>query len=211
MVDYLDRPLIEYLPNVLKEVREFQALMFAEQPEIFGAYEGIDNALQNEFVVTATEYGIRRWEKILSIIPNPAAESLEFRRTRILLRLQTYLPFTERWLKGKLDELFGASNVTFSIDYNRYKINASINQVDMNLMNEVKLLFKKVVPANMNAIANWNMRKEAAISVGAYADVNRRIKIYPKIQREHSVNGTAYTGILAKINSRIKIYTRGAE
>jgi hypothetical protein len=52
-------------------------------------------------------------------------------------------------LKLKLEELFGESNVTFSVDYNQYKINASINQVDMNLMNEVKLLFKRVIPANM--------------------------------------------------------------
>jgi hypothetical protein len=88
------------------------------------------------------------------------------------------LPFTERWLKGKLDELFGENNVTFSIDYNLYKIKTSINQADMNLLNEVKLLFKKVVPANMGwAFKIISVLLEAVLFVG--------LNVTPRIKMRH--------------------------
>ena len=78
----MDRNLIDYLPQVLKEVRELKLLLQSEQVEIANLWGSIDNALNDQFVIDATEYGVKRWEKILGIIPK-ATEPLDARKFRI--------------------------------------------------------------------------------------------------------------------------------
>lgn len=209
MGNYEDRPLIDYLPNVIKNVREYQALTHTEQPEIFKLFEEIQTALNNEFVLTSTEYGLRRWETILGIIPNPASETIQFRRNRILLRIQTFLPFTERWLKQKIDELFTVGDVVFSVDYNHYKVNAMINQADMNLLNEVKLLFKKVIPANMTwAFEVVEVLLESVLFVGL--NLNTRIttrEVFDLVPGSYPLRTIVYYGVRSGVTTHIKFRT----
>jgi hypothetical protein len=206
MADYEDRPLIGYLPNVLKSVREYKALMSGEQPEIFSLFEEIQNALNNEFVVTSTEYGVGRWEKILGIIPNLVSESLPFRRKRILICLQTILPFTEEWLKQKIEELFGADDVTFGVDYNDYKVSTTLHQADMNLLNEVKLLYKKVIPANMQ----WRFEiVELLLDSTLWVGLNLTPRIetrqtFDLVPDYYPLQGNVYVGVLHSISEKIK-------
>lgn len=45
----MDRQLIEYLPPVLRNYREIQAIMNCEQCEIEQAWQGADNAAKRWF------------------------------------------------------------------------------------------------------------------------------------------------------------------
>jgi hypothetical protein len=78
MGSYRDRALTGYLPAALKEVREYQALAHGEQPEIFNLFAEIQIALDNQFIETSTKYGIRRWEKMLGVVPK-GTDTLEER------------------------------------------------------------------------------------------------------------------------------------
>jgi hypothetical protein len=148
MADYEDRPLIEYLPNILKEVREYQALMFGEQPEIFGLFIEIENALNNQFVASSMEYGIERWEKILNIAPK-ATFTLDERKFTILSRLSEQLPFTCQMLIQMLTQLCGANGFHVLLQHNDYILNVSVELTVVNNFNGVGTMLKKVVPANM--------------------------------------------------------------
>ena len=89
----MDRQLIEYLPPVLRNFREIQAIMDCEQCEIEQAWQGADNALKDGFVSDATANGISRWEKMLRITPK-ATESLDNRRFTVQTRLAEKAPYT---------------------------------------------------------------------------------------------------------------------
>ena len=65
----MDRQIIDYLPYVLRDVVEYRQLMEAEQPELAALWAAQDKVLADQYIVTATEYGISRWEAILGIYP----------------------------------------------------------------------------------------------------------------------------------------------
>ena len=58
-------------------------------------------------MLTADVRGIEAFERIYEIKANPATEDLEFRRQRILNRMQMKVPFTFRFLLQRLDDLIG--------------------------------------------------------------------------------------------------------
>lgn len=61
-----ERTLIEYLPHIIRDVREYKAIMNdAEQPEMVDVWQAVDDALNDQFIVDATENGVSRWEKNL--------------------------------------------------------------------------------------------------------------------------------------------------
>ena len=77
--------LVSYLPPFLAEYREINEALSAEDPEFGLVWKAADKALKNEFIATADEYGISRFEKMLGIFPMPG-ESTETRRQRVQLK-----------------------------------------------------------------------------------------------------------------------------
>lgn len=65
----MDRKLINYLPYVVRDYAEFQGITGAEQPEFENAWAAVDDLLNNQFIKTAGNLGLSRWEKILGITP----------------------------------------------------------------------------------------------------------------------------------------------
>ena len=148
MGNYQDRLLIEYLPPVIKKVREFQAIMYSEQPEIFNLFNEIQIALDNQFIMTLTIYGVERWEKMLGIVPK-GTYTLEERRFTILTRLMAKLPYTMRMLQHLLTELCGADGFEIDLDANNYAIQVQVMLSAVNNTDDVKLLLHRVIPANL--------------------------------------------------------------
>ena len=75
--------LVSYLPPYLQEYnQETVAALEAENPEFRLIWEASDRVLYNEFIATADEYGISRFEKILNILPSKE-DTLESRRARV--------------------------------------------------------------------------------------------------------------------------------
>jgi hypothetical protein len=144
----LDRNLIDYLPQVLKEVRELKLIFQSEQTEIADLWISIDNAFNDQFVVDSTENGVERWEKILGIIPK-ATESLDTRKFRILTRLNKQLPYTMRTLKQQLETLCGANGYSIKLEHNAYTIEVKVNLIAKSKFDDVDALLQRVIPANM--------------------------------------------------------------
>lgn len=138
-----------YLPKVLQNIVEFQLINNDLDIEL----EDIDTfikSIEKEIIVqTATEYGIKRWENVLGIIPSNN-ESLEIRRFRINNIITSKLPYTIRWLQNKLTEIVGSeSGWSLNIDYSHYTITIILSGLDTNLMLEVEKQLRNAIPANM--------------------------------------------------------------
>ena len=103
------------LPEHLQAMTEFRLLdevsdrMMAEFDDELAARH--DDLL----IMTATEEGIKRRERILGIIPDPETP-LESRRATVLFWWYNRLPYTKRILETKIKALCGEGNYTFDYD-----------------------------------------------------------------------------------------------
>ena len=102
----MDRKLLDYLPPVLREVLEFQAINAANEPEISIAWDALALVLANQFLDTATASGVTVWERELNIRPKDT-DTLEVRKARIKALWNLELPYTLPWLKNWLTGLCG--------------------------------------------------------------------------------------------------------
>ena len=147
-VMWLDRKLIDYLPPVLQQTREMQAVMEGEQPAVAGLWDAWKTVLDARFVRYANEQGLARWERMLGIRPR-GTDSMEVRRVAVLARLNEQLPFTERTLRLMLDGVCGPGGYTLEIIYREYRVFVRVHLWEKRAMDEAAALLGRVVPANM--------------------------------------------------------------
>lgn len=145
----MDRELINYLPEFLREIQEFKAIAKAEQPEFEKAWAEKDQIIENAFILTQDEASAKRWESKLGITPG-ANETLSDRNFRILARAQESLPFTERTFRKMLLALVNSENeFDLTIDSDNYSVEIIIALTSSEKLAEVKALAERIVPANM--------------------------------------------------------------
>jgi len=164
MGNHLDRPLIGYLPPVLQGVREYRALAMAEQPEVAGLFGEIQNVLDNQFLSTLTEHGVRRWEGMLAIEPK-ATYTLGERKFTIMAQLSKRLPYTMRMLEGTLSALCGPDGYTISLDMGRLSLHVDVKLTAANNVSDVGEMLRRMCPANL--------------SLGLSIEYNQHYKLQP--------------------------------
>lgn len=139
---------LEVSEEGVHEYAEFQGIMGSEQPEIEKAWNTTDDLLDNQFIPTAGNMGLSRWEKILGITPK-GTDSLEDRRFRILTRINEELPYTLPQLRNILETLCGKGNYSADVEEGTYQLLVKIGLAAKNNFNDVESLLNRVVPQNM--------------------------------------------------------------
>ena len=86
---------------------------------------------------------------MLEIIPNPATETLQFRRDRILNRVSMTPPFTFRFLKKKLDEIIGVGKWKAYIDFSTYTLYVESSANNQIWFEEISITMRNLKPANI--------------------------------------------------------------
>ena len=161
--------LVSYLPPFLAEYQETNLTLTAENPEFALVWKAADRVLTNEFIVTADEYGISRFEKLLGIFPSKG-EELESRRQKVQLKWAATLPYTLKHLQEVLASVLGAGGFEIDIpQLQEYKLYVSlINKTD-ELYHMVSSLLLNWAPANLGIDTESRSRskQESRIWVGA--------------------------------------------
>lgn len=80
------KKLQDYLPPILLKTYEFPLLCDTEQPEIDRLRDAADAVLDAQFISTAGETAIARYEKIFKITPMDT-DTLDERRFRVLAKI----------------------------------------------------------------------------------------------------------------------------
>ena len=144
----LERKLINYLPYVIREYDVLPAIMEGEQPEFEAAWAYADDLLNNQFVHTAGNLGLSRWEKILEITPK-GTDTIDDRRFRVLSVLNAQLPYTLTQLRVILESLCGPGNFSAEIAEGTYILKVRITVQAKNNYDDVEALLERVVPVNI--------------------------------------------------------------
>ena len=144
----MDRLMINYLPEVIKGIREYKAIMTVEQPEFEGGWAQAEYALQESILISATEYGLSRWEAMIGISPK-ATETLDERRFRIISLISSDMPYTYRQLEALLANLCGDAGYEIDLDHGNYSILVKVALTARNNYEATQELLEKILPANL--------------------------------------------------------------
>jgi hypothetical protein len=137
-----------YFPDLLKEVKEFQKIAEAENPELTLLWGELGDLLDNQFIDTATKTGVARREKMIRITPK-ATDTLEERKFRLLARYNENLPYTLRALQSQLTILCGENGYRLEINYGAFILKAKLELTNKKNVQAVGEMLERIVPANM--------------------------------------------------------------
>ncbi len=147
--------LVSYLPPFLAEFKEISTALEAENPEFMLVWNAAERVLQNEFIETADEYGISRFEKLLKIAPQ-GDDSLEIRRSRVFNKWLSTLPYTVKMLIKKLTALCGGDDFVIRKKFEQYEIHITTHLRHYSQIEMLKEMLDEMIPANM-VIVSFNI------------------------------------------------------
>lgn len=141
--------LKNYIPSLYYDNRSMNSILDTEQIEIDKIKSQTLDAFHDNFALTATIRGIENYERILRITPDPATESIEFRRNRIIMRLGMFLPYTKFFLQEFLNGVFGDGNWNLVVDHLIYTIYIDVETNIYGLYEQTMKDVRELIPANL--------------------------------------------------------------
>ena len=142
------KKLQDYLPPILLKTYEFPLLCETEQPEIDRLHDAADAVLDAQFLSTAGEYAIQRYEKIFGVVPQDT-DTLDERRLKVLAKINAQLPFSVRRLRQQLATLCGEDGYKLELDGGKYTLTVKVALTAKRNQQAVEELLADIVPANM--------------------------------------------------------------
>lgn len=138
--------LKKYLPEFINEIKEFQELDRVCSVEIDELREKLLQLQNNQFIETANEEGLRKYEQMLNIA---YVEDEAVRRFNILNKYNSTIPFTMMWLTNTLNTTLGKRNFLLDMNYNKYTLTISVVASKEHLISSLYKDLRKKIPCNL--------------------------------------------------------------
>jgi hypothetical protein len=159
-----DTELLNLLPPWYREVAEYQQICNAEAQQLQTAALATQSIADNFYFQTMNLAGVQMWEQIFNITPNPATETLAFRRARVLNRISMRPPYTLGFLYQKLDELVGPGLWSVEVDYANYALTIEAGAEDQSYWQELAYTVNHIKPAHITYISRPLIRTGVLMS-----------------------------------------------
>lgn len=167
-----------YWPEKTRNILEFRQIAEALQPEIDALHQAMRSAKDEFFFDTLSDYGCKRWERIMRIIPG-RGESLEERRKKIETKYLNRPPYTIITLRQYLASI--SDDFELGIDENAYICSLNIKLDSIAQKKWVYKILRKMLPANMvlriKARIPHFIEPPRACVLSGVATVNRHLHI----------------------------------
>lgn len=145
--------LLGYLPLFMQDFKEIAVTLEAENPEFVLVWTAADQVLKNEFIETADEYGIRRFETMLGILPYEE-DTLESRRIRISARWFNSISYTMKSLIAKLTTICIDTDFVLTNDFETgYTLTVVTDLENFGQVDELEATLKAWLPANIKYVS----------------------------------------------------------
>lgn len=196
-----DVSLLAYLPPFMQDFTEIAATLNAEDPEFVIVWDSADRVLKNQFIATADEYGISRFEKILKILPSKE-DTLESRRSRVQNRWFNDMPCTLRTLVYRLTTLCADHGFTLT----KYFTDAYTLEIHTDLelfgqVEEFERIIGSVIPCNLVVKSTNYIILNAAgpVSLGGTIVQNQNFVVNTELNTYQSVKTRmVYTSVISE-------------
>ena len=124
------------------------AIAKVENPILSAIWELIERTLDDQFIVTVSSDGARRYEHMLNLQVMDY-DTIETRQFRILARYQEQAPYTEEVLRRLLNSLLGEGAYELTIFKVEKAIDIKLELTVRNMFDAAKELLERIVPQNM--------------------------------------------------------------
>jgi hypothetical protein len=166
----------------MAELKEFQELYNGLQGEFDTMYTEKDKAMNECFVLLCEDFGLERYEKMLSLTPQ-AGESVEDRRMRVLAALNGDTPYTFASIYAKLILLCGEGNVYMEYAKDIYTLRVLIKLDAKSKFDTVKSMLKRMLPCNISLKCSLAYNTHRSLmpfkhkTLGSYTQVSLREEV----------------------------------
>jgi|GEM_PF-1760239 len=191
------------LPNYYEKIREMNLLMDVENKLFESIKTKMDRILNNQFILTCDIMTLYRYEQMLNIRPDAVTESIEFRRMRVINRLNSRSPFTFWFYQEALDVLFGKENNSLELDYNQYLLNIHIHSFDANAYNEFINHLRITMPANLSLALRLIHQFDTKVYFACVTVGGEGIEVRPQLVTEIEEKGSSYQGSITISGERV--------
>lgn len=182
--------MIDYLPPFLRDVEENKSILTkGDQPAVSKLWDGIDDILNDIFVLTATENGIERWEKLLNLTAFDT-DTLDYRRMRVMTKLNDSIPYTYKGLKEKLNVMCGEGNYLLIPSFNEYELEIVVSLPLSGQADELDYMLSYMIPANIVVTSRNNMVRTMTGTVhgGGTTIETSNFTLRSKVNLDHVLN-----------------------
>ena len=162
--------LIEYLPEVLKNMREVQVITSIQDVESKETFKGTDNLYKDQFITLATEKGIAKYEKMLGL-NYKESDTLEDRRFRVLTEYNKQLPYTKVTMIQTLESLCGKDGYKLDIDYTNNILTMKIALTAKSQFETLSEYMENVTPLNFIIDVSLQYNQHMLLSQYTHAEL----------------------------------------
>lgn len=140
--------IAKYWRDQVAQLKEFKVIAQSEDPEIAKVSEKITQLIDDQFIQTATEKGIARREKLLSITPY-RNDTLNDRRFRVMSLWNNFLPYNYFGLIQRLNTLCGQDGYDINLNHNEYSLEIKVELTTKRMIQAVDTMVRNICPCNL--------------------------------------------------------------
>ena len=141
-----------HLPEVLHDIREFQEIAKAVNPELIALKKAVNKVLNEQFIQGAED--TLEWREEEFGITASSDETITFRRERLIERKSRKPPITLRTLRDRLNAYIGTTQAEIELVPGEYAFTISIPAVDGYKFRDIQHVVETLKPANMEYLQN---------------------------------------------------------
>lgn len=160
------------LPEYFRPIIEFREILKAHGYSLDKLDETSEKVKDNNYIATCDEETIAYYEKLLGITYR-FGDTMEYRRTRVLQKYNTIVPFSIEFLRDKLTELYGEDGYEMSVDSVACKLKIKVTSDHYGAIDLLYDLLWDVVPAHIQIFANQQTTNRVPCRLYAAGAVSR--------------------------------------
>ncbi len=164
--------LKQQLPRYFRPIIEFGEILKAQGYSLDRFDEASAKVYANNYIATCDEETITYYERLLGIVYR-FGDTLEYRRTRVLQKYNTIVPFSIGFLRDKLTELYGEDGYEMSVDSATCKLKIKVTSDRYGAIDLLYDLLWDVVPAHIQILANQQTTNRVPCRLYAAGAVSR--------------------------------------
>lgn len=165
-----DIDISQFAVPLTRDSRDIQEVYRVESAELQLLWDIMLDIFKEEYIYTASDYGLEAWEQILGINP-PDLTDTERRRSEILSVLIGQRPFTMPKVQEMLNFKFGNRVVEHSVVSDRYEYWLDVVDGFETQLNNIIDYVEPLIPKNLIIKTKSTTQINGEIYIGAIADI----------------------------------------
>lgn len=165
-----DIDISQFAVPLTRDSRDIQEVYRVESAELQLLWDIMLDIFKEEYIYTASDYGLEAWEQILGINP-PDLTDTEGRRSEILSVLIGQRPFTMPKVQEMLNFKFGNRVVEHSVVSDRYEYWLDVVDGFETQLNNIIDYVEPLIPKNLIIKTKSTTQINGEIYIGAIADI----------------------------------------